>query len=101
MTLIHISRAGPTRVITDARGKRWTFEMHRYCGPIVLNKSLDPRPTQPGEKSPFWHAVSRWAQGGERLDEKGECVWQEEPQPILEHMGGKHYRVVGWTGEKK
>lgn len=93
---LHISFAGPTRHITDAKGKRWTFEMHHYCGPIVLNKSLDPLPTQPGERSPFWHAVSRWAQGGERLNEAGECIWGEEKQPILEHIAGKHYRVIGW-----
>lgn len=101
MNLIHMSLAGPTRHITDAKGKHWTFEMHHYCGPIVLNKSLDPLPTQPGERSPFWHAVTRWAQGGHRLDDKGECIWEEEPQPILEHIIGKHYRVVGWTGSKQ
>jgi hypothetical protein len=96
MTFIHISYAGPTRHISDAKGKRWTFEMHDYFGPIVLNKSLDPLPTQPGERSPFWHAVTRWAQGGHRLDESGECVWEEEKKPILQHIAGKHYRVIGW-----
>lgn len=94
--LIHISVAGPTRHITDAKGKRWTFEMHRYCGPIVLNGGGDPAKRQPGEKSPFWHAVTRWAQGGHRLDDKSECIWEEEKKPILEHIAGKHYRVVGW-----
>ncbi|CAB3784456.1 hypothetical protein [Pararobbsia alpina] len=94
MNLIHISFAGPTRTITDAKGERWTFEMHYYCGPIVLNKSLDPVPTQPGERSPFWHAVTRWDQGGKRLNGI-DCVWEEEPQPVLEHIAGKHYRVIG------
>lgn len=94
MTLIHISLAGPTRHITDSKGKRWTFEMHHYCGPIALNKSGDPMERQPGERSPFWHAVTRWAQGGHRLNGI-ECIWEEEPKPILEHIGGKHYRVVG------
>ena len=95
MSLIHISWAGPTRAITDAKGKRWTFEMHHYCGPIVLNKRGDPMERQPGERSPFWYAVTRWAQGGHRLNGI-ECVWEEEPKPVLEHIGGKHYRVVGW-----
>ena len=95
MTLIHISLAGPTRIITDAKGKRWTFEMHHYCGPIALNKSGDPMERQPGERSPFWHAVTRWAQGGHRLNGT-ECIWEEGPKPVLEHIGGKHYRVVGW-----
>lgn len=96
MNLIHISFGGPTRVITDAKGKRWTFEMHPQCGPAVLNSKGDPADKQPGAKSPFWHAVTRWAQGGHRLDDKGECVWAEEKKPILKHMGGKHYRVTGW-----
>jgi hypothetical protein len=95
MTTIHISYGGPTRVITDARGKRWTFEMHPYCGPIALDQHGNPAARQPGEKSPFWEATTRWAQGGQRLDDKGECVWELEKVPILEHIGGKHYRVVG------
>lgn len=65
---LHISYAGPTRTIIDANGKR----------------------------SPFWRAVTRWAQGGHRLNGI-ECIWEEEPRPILEHIGGKHYRVVGWV----
>lgn len=95
MSLIHISLAGPTRTITDAKGNRWTFEMHHYCGPIALNKRGDPMEGQPGERSPFWHAVTRWAQGGHRLNGI-ECIWEEEPKPVLEHIAGKHYRVVGW-----
>ena len=98
MKLISISVGGPTRVITDAKGKRWTFEMHPQCGPAVLNAHGDPTDKQPGAKNPFWHAVTRWEQGGHRLDANGECVWEEEPQPVLEHIVGKHYRVVGWTG---
>lgn len=96
MNLIHVSVGGPTRHIIDAKGKRWTFEMHPHCGPAVLNSKGDPADKQPGAKSPFWHAVTRWAQGGHRLDAKGECVWEEEKKPILKHMAGKHYRVIGW-----
>lgn len=100
MNLIHISFGGPTRHITDAKGKRWKFEMHPQCGPAVLNASGDPADKQPGPRSPFWHAVTRWAQGGHRLNE-ADCVWEEEPQPILQHMAGRHYRVIGWTGGDK
>jgi len=93
---LHISWAGPTRHITDAKGKRWTFEMHPHCGPAVLNRQGDPADKQPGERSPFWHAVTRWAQGGERLNEAGECIWEEEKKPILQHIVGNHYQVTGW-----
>lgn len=96
MTFAHISYGGPTRVITDAKGKRWTFEMHPYCGPIVLDKHGNPMSRQLGEKSPFWEATTRWCQGGQRLNEVGECVWEPEKKPILEHIVGKHYRAVGW-----
>lgn len=100
MKIIHISFAGPERVIVDAKGRRWKFEMHPQCGPIVIGVNGDPLNAQPGPKSPIWHAVTRWAQDGHRLDDKGVCVWEEEPQPILEHIVGKHYRVLGWTGGK-
>jgi hypothetical protein len=93
---IHISYGGPDRFITDATGKRWKFEMHPYCGPVVLNADGDPAKRQPGEKSPFWEATTRWAQGGQRLNDAGECVWEPEKKPILQHIVGKHYRVTGW-----
>jgi hypothetical protein len=96
MNLIHISVAGPNRVIIDANGRRWKFEMHPQCGPAMLDARGEIADKQPGPRSPFWHAVTRWAQGGKRLNAAGECVWEEEPKPILQHMGGKHYRVVGW-----
>jgi hypothetical protein len=96
MRLIHVSIGGPTRVITDSKGKRWAFEMHPQCGPAALDAQGGIADKQPGPKSPLWHAVTRWVQGGMRLSAAGECVWEEEPQPILEHMGGKHYRVTGW-----
>lgn len=96
MSLIHISYAGPTRHIIDAKGKRWTFEMHPYCGPVVLNRHGDPALRQPGEKSPFWNAVTRWTQTGQKLNDAGECIWEPEKKPVFQHIVGKHYRVTGW-----
>jgi hypothetical protein len=93
MNLIHMSLAGPEHFITDAKGNRWKFEMHSYCGPIVLGIDGDPMDTQPGPKSPFWHAVTRWAQGGHRLSGI-DCIWEEEVLLKIEHIVGKHYRVV-------
>jgi hypothetical protein len=93
--LIHISTGGPNRVILDATGKRWMFEMHPFCGPAALDARGEIASKQPGPRSPFWHAVTRWAQGGHRLN-SNECIWEDEPQPILEHIAGKHYRVTGW-----
>ena len=60
MELIHISFAGPFHRIKDSRGVEWYFEMHRYCGPIVLKQDGDPKINQPGPKSPFWDAFNKW-----------------------------------------
>ncbi len=39
----------------------YTFEMHHYCGPIVLKKNLEPRKNQPtSERDPFWSVFGRW-----------------------------------------
>jgi hypothetical protein len=44
----------------DDRGKVWRFEMHHFCGPIVLRKDGDPVARQPGDRSAFWQAFDRW-----------------------------------------
>jgi hypothetical protein len=95
MDWIHISMGGPDRLITDATGKEWKFEMHPHFGPNVLTKNGDIADRQPGEKSPFWHAVAAWTQQGERVDETGRCIWAEPEQPRLVHLGGGHYAVEG------
>lgn len=94
MRLIHISVGGPDRKITDAQGKAWVFEDHPRFGPIVLKKAGgDPAPTQPGERSPFWRAWRCWSDQGKRL--AGDvCVWGEPAPCVVEHMGGRHYRVI-------
>jgi hypothetical protein len=70
------------------------FEMHGYCGPINTNAKGDPI-TPLGARHPFWEAVTLWAQQGERIAD-GVCVWEEAPSPILRHLGGKHYEVIGY-----
>jgi len=94
VNLIHLSLGGPDHSIV-VEGKRYRFEMHPQCGPVVLNGSGDEG-RQPAARSPFWPAVSLWAQQGKQLDRNGDCIWKEEPKPVLEHIVGKHYRVVGW-----
>lgn len=47
--------------IADAHGQTWRFEMHRFCGPIVLRKTDGlPKERQPGSRSPFWPAFDAW-----------------------------------------
>lgn len=47
-------------VVVDERGKRWNFEMHPYCGPIVLRRDGQPAARQPGSRSPFWKPFEQW-----------------------------------------
>lgn len=94
MTMVHISFGGPDRVILDETGKRWNFEMHRYCGPIPTNKKGDPLKTEPPEKSSFWRVTSWWAQQGKKIDADGLCVWKKPAEPKLIHLGGRHYKAV-------
>ena len=93
MELIHISYAGPEVLILDRKGRKWRFEDHRFCGPIVLDKHGDPLDTQPPQSSPFWEAVNCWYQQGKRTgfvhEETGKApnwnnIWQRFMARALE-----------------
>lgn len=47
-------------IVTDAKGRTWLFEMHRFCGPLVLRRDGSPKSRQPGSRSPFWPAFEAW-----------------------------------------
>ncbi|HYE89519.1 MAG TPA: hypothetical protein VEA38_00810 [Terriglobales bacterium] len=67
---------GPTYRIVDAHGREWSFEDHRYCGPSALNRRTgEPLLNQPPAHSPFWEAVTLWAQQGRRA-ENGVAFWE-------------------------
>jgi hypothetical protein len=53
-------------IVLDERGRTWRFEMHPYCGPIVLGARGDPLSRQPGSRSPFWPAFEKWQQAHPR-----------------------------------
>lgn len=74
-------------------GKIYHFEMHPYCGPSLLKKNGDPVDLGKTPKR-FLEAASLWAQQGQKV-ENGLCVWFHEPKPILKHLGGKHFLIVG------
>lgn len=100
MSCIRISRGivctgGPQRKIVDENGKQWDFEMHHYSGPIPTNAQGDSI-KEPGPKSSFWRVVTWWAQQGQKVGDDGLCVWKKPPQPKVEHIIGRHYRIVGW-----
>lgn len=90
-TRAYIDGGGPMRKIS-VNGRIYEFEMHWYCGPTILNRKGDPLKHQPLD---FLHAASLWAQQGERVDDNGLCVWEHEAKPILKHLGGRHYKIIG------
>lgn len=92
MKLLHISLGGPMRKISVG-GKVIEFEMHPYCGPNILKRNGEPLKHQP---MAFLEAASLWAQQGEKIDEQGLCIWFREPKEILQHLGGKHWKLVGY-----
>mgnify|MGYP003593656314 CR=1 FL=1 len=92
---IHISYGGPDRRIKDATGKVWRFEMHPYCGPAVQDSSGELAKKQPGDRSPFWDAVSLWTRQGAVVGPDGLCAWKPEPEPKLVHPGGRNYAEAG------
>lgn len=54
------TEGGQEHVVTDVHGQPWRFEMHHFCGPIVLRKDGQPKERQPGSRSPFWPAFDAW-----------------------------------------
>lgn len=89
-----ILAGGPTQRIVDARGKEWRFEDHPQCGPNVVNANDAPLANQPGSRSPFWHAVQLWYEQGKQVGDDELCVWAEPPPLKVEHIVGRHYRLV-------
>ncbi len=90
---------GPTRSIR-AGGKTWQFEDNHRFGPAVLLRDGSIKPSQPGERSPFWKAVSLWAQQGRRLNDDGSCRWDHAPEPIIEVQRGAKF-IVGYAEPKR
>lgn len=96
--LVCILHGGPERILIDGKGKKWHFEDHPFCGPVVIGKNGDPLETQPEESSPFWKAVQLWYDQGKRIrDPKtGEtwCIWDLPKMSKMRHLGGNHYVLV-------
>lgn len=92
---IHISLGGPVRIIAVGT-KKWHFEDHPRCGPVVVDRRGDPI-EQPSGASPFWEAVSLWYAQGKRTQEVSDgtwCIW-DKPKPLrMRHLGGRHYQLI-------
>lgn len=95
--LINISLGGPDRILY-INGKKFLFEDHPYCGPIVLGRDGGPLQNQPPESSPFWEAVSYWYQQGKRTTEVASsppwCIWEKPNIEKMKHVGGNNFVLV-------
>jgi hypothetical protein len=99
MQIVCLLTGGPERIILDGKGRKWRFEDHHYCGPVVLTgKTGEVSENQPPENSPFWDAVNLWYAQGKRTRDPntGEiwCVWDRPKMQKMRHLGGKHYKLV-------
>ena len=81
----------------SVEGKVYLFEMHRWVGPVALRRDGEPAKLQP---EAFLRAASLWAQQGKRVED-GLCRWDWPKEPILKHLGGRNYRVVGYTEARR
>lgn len=82
----------PPQFDIQAGGKRYHFEWHPYCGPVVLDKRGDPHSIQPLK---FLEAASLWVKQGNRIED-GLCRWDHERKPIWKHISGRNYEFVGY-----
>jgi len=90
---------GGDEFLISIRDEIIRFEFSEQFGPLPLNKKDAGRPLRPSH--PFWRAVSLWRLQGSRV-EGGKAIWHVPKQPVLKHLGGKHYRVLehgepGWN----
>lgn len=93
---------GPVHHIV-VNGEDFYFEI-LHCGGLAVCSPDGDEHKEPPAKHPFWMAIDWWCQQGHK-EENGLCVYDpdEEVVEILEHLGGKHFRVIGYetVGQRK
>lgn len=71
--------------------KRIRFQFSDRFGPMPVTDTGAERSL--GPRHPFWRAVSLWCVQGRRVQD-GTAIWHEPKKPVLERLGGRHYRVI-------
>ncbi len=82
---------GGDTLAIDVRGQRILFEFSARFGPMAVTK--DGRERDLKRPGPFLRAVSLWAVQGKRVVD-GVAIWHEPRKPVLQHIGGRQYRVI-------
>jgi hypothetical protein len=86
--------AGPFVIVVDERSFR--FEDSDRFGPSLITRRGDVcvKPWPP-EGSPFWHAYQAWRSQGRNVEADGKtCIWREPKPLVIQHIGGRHYKVI-------
>lgn len=85
--------------LTLPGGAVYRFDWHRYLGPIFVRTDGEPLARQPSARNPMWKAFAAWDRQGRKVDADGNCIWTQEPpapEPVLRHIKGRHFEVIGW-----
>lgn len=67
------------------------FEFSEFFGPMPVTATGAERELEP--RHPFWRAASLWRLQGARA-EGGQAIWREPAKLVLEHIAGRHWRVI-------
>lgn len=78
------------RIVVE--GREWRFDYGAMFGPLFVSARGRDLKNQPKHVS-LLRAVTLWARQGKRVD-AGQCVWDEPPPLRVEHLGGKHYKLL-------
>lgn len=89
MKCIHLKDGGVLTVggpeyVIDVNGKDLRFEMHGYCGPVLLDRNGYPKNI--GPKHPFWRAIELWSRQGMKI-ENGRAVYGPPPTSKFVKIG--------------
>jgi hypothetical protein len=75
--MIHIKWSGPFIKLPAPNGEYY-FEMHSYMGPMRLKPNGEPHDDQWAENSQFWGVFEAWLLQGERVDENGRGIIDDD-----------------------
>ena len=90
----HICVFSHTALTIEVAGEVVSFDWHDYLGPTVTGPRGGVRHLP--NKHHFWAAIEWWLNQGKRVTSTGRCVYEAEATvPILKHLAGRHYQIVG------
>ncbi len=83
--------SGGRTIKINVRGALIPFQFSERWGPIPVTINGEVRDLH--HTHPFWRSVSLWVLQGKYVSD-GIAVWHEPKKPVLQHLGGRHYKVI-------